>query len=238
MAEKIDLHNSLAIIPARGGSKNIPLKNITPIAGKPLIAYTIEAARQSKYIRRVIVSTDHPQIAATAADFGAEVVIRPQEISGNKASSEMAILHALSFLKQKEDYIPDLCVFLQCTSPLTLSEDIDLTMETLISEDSDTALAVTPFHYFLWRNDHTNNAVGINHDKSKRLLRQQSGNQFIETGAIYVMKTNDFIDVKHRFFGKTAMYIMPSNRCFEIDDPVDLKIAEILIKEQINRKVL
>lgn len=238
MTENIDLKNSLAIIPARGGSKNIPLKNITPIAGKPLIAYTIEAARQSKYIQRVIVTTDHPRIAETAVDFGAEVVIRPQEISGDTASSEAAILHALSFLKQKEDYIPDLCVFLQCTSPLTLSKDIDLTLETLISEDSDTALAVTPFHYFLWRKNHTNNAVGINHDKSKRLLRQQSENQFLETGAIYVMKTNDFITSKHRFFGKTTMYIMPPDRCFEIDNPVDLKIAEVLIKEQIKQEVL
>ena len=221
----------LAIIPARGSSKGIPLKNIQPIAGKPLIAHTIDAASKATLVDRLIVSTDHSQIAEAAIQFGAEVVKRPPEISGDFSSSESALLYTLEYLERTERYIPDLCVFLQCTSPLTLPEDIDGIIDSLIKGGGDSALTVTPFHYFLWRHDQSDNAVGINHDKSIRLMRQEREDQFLETGAIYVFKVQEFLEKKHRFFGKTSMYLMPRERCFEIDEPIDMKIAEILIRE-------
>lgn len=191
---------SLAIIPARGNSKGIPLKNIQPIAGIPLIAYTIDAAIKAKLVDRLVVSTDHPKIAEVASKLGAEVINRPSEISGDFASSESALIHAIEYLQREEDYFPDLCVFLQCTSPLTLPEDIDGTIQTLVKEGGDTALAVTSFHYFLWQYDHTGDAIGINHDKTTRLLRQQRSNQFLETGSIYVMKTREFLENQTSFF--------------------------------------
>lgn len=226
----------LAIIPARGGSKGIPRKNIRPLAGKPLIAYNIEQARLSRYVNRLVVSTDDPEIAAISKEYGAEVVWRPVEISGDTASSESALLHTLEFLSQEEGYAPDLLVFMQCTSPLTLAEDIDGTIQELLDEQADTALAVIPFHYFLWRHPTAeadgSGAMGINHDKRFRPLRQERQPQFLETGAVYVMRVPGFLDARHRFFGKTAMYVMPAERRLEIDDPVDFQVAEVMLQMQ------
>jgi YrbI family 3-deoxy-D-manno-octulosonate 8-phosphate phosphatase len=224
----------LAIIPARGGSEGIPNKNIQFVAGKPLLAYSVEQAIESKLISRVIVSTDDEKIGAIAQEFGAEVVWRPDEISVNTASSESALLHTLEYLEQTENYHPELISFLQCTSPLTSSKDIDGTIKSLLEENADTALAVVPFHYYLWENGEGGNAFGINHDKSVRLLRQEIEPQFLETGAIYVMRVSGFKQVKHRFFGKTSMYVMPNERRWEIDEPIDLVVAETLILQ--NRK--
>ena len=223
---------TLVIIPARGGSKGIPRKNLQPLAGRPLLAHTIKHARQACNVSRIVVSTDDAQIAAISGQYGAEVVWRSAEISGDTAASELALLHVLEYLQQAEGYEPDLVVFLQCTSPLTLSEDIEGTIQVLLDEKADSALAVTPFHYFLWRRDKSGNAVGINHDKAVRLMRQQREPQYRETGAVYVMRTQGFLQAKHRFFGSTAMYVMPLERCLEIDEPVDFRIAEVLMRDQ------
>ena len=224
--------NVLAIIPAPGDTKLIPRKNLRLLAGKPLIAHTIERARLTKSLRRIVVSTDDPEIAAVSRQFGAEPICRPAEISGDTATSESALLHVLDYLQQTEGYKPDLLVFLQCTSPLTLPEDIDGAVQTLLDENADSALSVTPFHYFLWRRGEKGDIVGINHDKCIRPLRQESEQQFLENGALYVMRAQGFKEARHRLFGKTAMYVMPPDRCLEIDEPVDLHIAEVLMREQ------
>ncbi len=224
--------NLLAIIPARGGSKGIPRKNIRPIAGKPLIAHTIECAFNAKYIDRVVVSTDDSEIAAVSKKYGAEVVLRPDEISGDFAPSEAALLHTLDYLKENENYLPEIIVFLQCTSPLTSPEDIEGTVDMLIYGDADSALAVTPFHHFLWKQESGGNATGINHNESIRLMRQEKDLQYLETGAVYAMRTEGFIKAKHRFFGKTVMHVTPVERCVEIDEPIDFKVAETLMREQ------
>ncbi|NIM97950.1 MAG: NTP transferase domain-containing protein, partial [candidate division Zixibacteria bacterium] len=170
---KKDQKEALAVIPARGGSKSIPRKNVQRFAGKPLLAYSIESTRQSPSVNRVVVSTDDVEIADVARDYGSEVIWRPAEISGDTASSESALLHALEHLSQTEKYEPYLIVFLQCTSPLTAPEDIEGTIRALIHEDADSALAVAPFHHFLWKRDKTGSAMGINHDKACRQLRQE-----------------------------------------------------------------
>lgn len=229
LSEGISRASVLAVIPARGGSKGISRKNILPLAGIPLVAFSIRAARQSRLIHRVVVSTDDAEIAAVSKDFGAEVVWRPAEISGDAAASESALLHTLEHLSRVEGYRPDILVFLQCTSPLTLAEDIDSTIQALFDQQADTALAVIPFHYFLWRTTPEGDAAGINHDKRVRPLRQAREPQYLETGAVYVMRTPGFLEQRHRFFGKTALYEMPAERRLEIDDPVDFKIAELLI---------
>lgn len=223
--------NCLAIIPARGGSKGIPRKNIRPLAGRPLIAFNIEQAKRSRYVSRLVVSTDDAEIAAVAQQYGAEVVWRPAEISGDTASSESALLHALEHLRKSEGYQPDVLVFLQCTSPLTLAEDIDGTVQALLDQGADSALAAIPFHYFLWRQA-DGDAVGINHDKRTRPLRQERQPQYLEAGAVYAMRAEGFLKAQHRFFGKTALYVMPAERRLEIDDPVDFEIAEVLVRQQ------
>lgn len=222
----------LAIIPARGGSKGIPRKNILPLAGKPLLAHTIEQARCAQTVGRVVVSTDDAEIAAVAQSYGAQVVRRPAAISGDTAPSEAALLHTVEHLQQTEGGVPDLLVFLQCTAPLTRAEDIDGAVRAMLAENADSALAVTPFHYFLWRQGETGDAVGINHDKQVRLLRQQRSPQYRETGAIYVMRTAGFLKARHRFFGKTTLYVMPAERCLEIDEPIDFQMAEWLMQQQ------
>jgi N-acylneuraminate cytidylyltransferase len=202
------------------------------LAGKPLIAHTIGAAAQASSVNRVVVSTDDDEIAAISRQWGAEVVSRPAEISTDTSSSEMALLHALEHLHENEGYSPDILVFLQCTSPLTLPEDIDGTVQALFDHEADSSLAVTPFHYFLWRRDIDGDAIGVNHDKRVRPLRQERVSQYLETGAVYVMRTKGFKEARHRFFGKTAMYVMPSERCLEIDEPLHFTIAEVLLSER------
>ena len=221
----------LAVIPARGGSKGIPRKNLRLLAGKPLIAHNIEQALCANTISRLVVSTDDAEIAAVSKQYGAEVIWRPAQISGDQASSELALLHVLEQLERTEGYKPDLLTFLQCTSPLTLAEDMDGTLQALLDEAADSAVAVTPFHYFLWQQE-PQDAVGINHDKGFRPLRQERVPQFLETGAVYTLRVPGFLAARHRFFGKTALYVMPPERRLEIDDPVDFEIAEVMLRQQ------
>lgn len=221
----------LAVVPARGGSKGVPRKNIRPVAGEPLLAYVVREARRSRAVTRVVVSTDDAEIGAVAQYYGAEVIWRPAEISGDRATSEQALLHALDTLRDAEGYEPEVLVFLQCTSPLTLAEDIDGTIECLITEKADSAVAVTPFHYFIWER-RQGDGVGVNHQKMIRPMRQDREPQFLEAGAVVVMRTAGFREARHRFFGRTALYQMPPERVLEIDRPHDLERAEILLRQR------
>jgi YrbI family 3-deoxy-D-manno-octulosonate 8-phosphate phosphatase len=226
-------NNAIAVIPARGGSKGIPRKNILPIAGKPLIAWTIHTAKQSRYISDIYVSTDDLEIAYISQKNGANVVMRPHDISGDFAPSELAILHVLQTAFPLGRQKPDITVFLQCTSPLTTTDDIDLTVESLIRTNSDSALTVSEFHYFLWHQDKHGDFVGINHDKRVRHMRQQRDLQYRETGAVYAMRTNGFIEEQHRFFGKTTFHVVPDTRTLEIDTPEDFAQAEHLLQRKL-----
>lgn len=215
----------LALIPARGGSKSLPRKNVLPLGGIPLIAHTIRAAQAASLVTRVAVSTEDAEIAAIARRFGAGVVNRPIELASDEASSESALLHALDYLEAVEGYRPDILCFLQCTSPLTAPEDIDSVLSEMIAADADTALAVTRFHSFVWRQDVEGDAVGVNHDKAVRLRRQDRHREFLETGAIYAMVADGFRAERHRFFGRTVVHEMPASRVLEIDDPEDFALA-------------
>jgi CMP-N-acetylneuraminic acid synthetase len=221
----------LAVIPARGGSKGVPRKNLRLVADEPLLAYVVREALASRVLQRVVVSTDDEEIAAVARQYGVEAIPRPAAISGDTATAEEALLHALDYLHDAEGYDPELLVFLQCTSPLTLAEDIDGTVEALLAADTDTALAVTPFHYFLWeRKD--GDGVGVNHDKSFRPRRQDRSPQYLEAGAVVVMRTAGFRRERHRFYGRTAFYEMPGERVLEIDEPHDVWLAEARLRER------
>ena len=227
---------NIAIIPARGGSKGIAGKNVRTLCGKPLIGWTIEAALASQLVDRVFVSTDDARISQVAEHFGAHVVERPVEISGDTASSESALLHTLEYLLQNKVHCTEL-TFLQCTAPLTAPEDIDGTVQVMLEQQADSAMAVVPFHYFLWSNT-TGSAVGINHDKRIRPLRSEREPQYLEAGAVYVMKAEGFRQARHRFFGKTAMYVMPPERRWEIDDPADWTVAEALMRQREQHRIL
>jgi YrbI family 3-deoxy-D-manno-octulosonate 8-phosphate phosphatase len=220
-----------AIIPARGGSKGIVGKNLRVLGGRPLIAHTLLAARAAKRIERVIVSTDDPGIAEVARAYGAEVVWRPAELASDSASSESALLHTLGSLAAEQKYEPELVAFLQCTSPLTVAEDIDGTIAKLLDEGADSALSVAKFHYFVWKLA-GREAVGVNHDKRVRPRRQDREPEYLETGAVYAMRRAGFLSAQHRFFGKTVFYEMPLERVCEIDELVDLEVAELRLRQR------
>jgi N-acylneuraminate cytidylyltransferase len=157
-------------------------------------------------------------------------VWRPAELASDTASSESALLHALGALRDQR-YEPELLAFLQCTSPLTLAEDIDATIETLLRERADSALSVTPFHYFVWKRSGVE-ASGVNHDKRVRPRRQDREPEFLETGAVYVMRSAGFLQAKHRFFGRTVVHEMPLERVCEIDELADLDVAELRLSRR------
>lgn len=227
----------LGVIPARGGSKGIPGKNLRMVAGEPLLAHMVREALRSSRLTRVVVSTDDDDIASVARRYGAEVIRRPAEISGDTATSESALLHALEHLEDTEAYRADLLVFLQCTSPLTLAEDIDGTIDVLLNTGAGTALAVGDFHYFLWRGPH-DDASGVNHDKAVRPRRQDREPQYLEAGAVVVAREPGFREAKHRFYGRSALYEIPLERCLEIDEPSDLLVAEARLRERHRRDPL
>jgi len=197
--------------------------------GRPLLVHTIDAALAAREVDCVVVSTDDPEIAEIAHAAGAMVSMRPASLSDGKATSESALCHTLGWLKEEHGMVPEWTVFLQCTSPLTESTDIDGTIQAVLDQNADSGLAVTRFHHFLWRNTDSGEAEGVNHDKRVRLRRQDSPSFFLETGAVYVMRTTDLQRGGHRFFGQVAMYEMPRERCWEIDDPTDLVVARALI---------
>jgi YrbI family 3-deoxy-D-manno-octulosonate 8-phosphate phosphatase len=217
-----------AIIPARGGSKGIPGKNLQKIQGRSLLARAIGACRHASRVERVFVSTDDARIAEEARVAGAEVIDRPATIAGDTASSESALLHALDQLKSGGAALPDLLVFVQCTSPFITAGDVNGTIAALLDGGADTAHTVTSSHGFLWRLAPEEGAIGVNHDKRTRPRRQDREPEFLETGAVYVFRTEGFRKAKHRFFGKTALFEVPAARAMEIDDPDDLKRARML----------
>ncbi len=224
---------AIAIIPARSGSRGIPNKNIRPLLGKPLIAHSIETALQSKYVERVLVSTDSEAYAEVARQFGAEVpFLRPPEIAGDQSSSESALLHALEQLEQQGETLPEILLFIQCTSPLTRSEDLDRLVELLTSERADSAFTAVGFHAFLWKTLPNGQAEGINHDKSIRLMRQDRESEFRENGAVYAMRIDGFRKHQHRFFGKTIICEVPESRTWEIDTETDFRVIEFLMRQQ------
>lgn len=220
---------ALAIIPARGGSKGLPRKNVRPLCGKPLIAWTIEAALRAETVSRVVVSTDDAEIAEVSRRYGAEVVWRPKEMSDDTSPSEAALFHALEQLGVEQGNL----VFLQCTAPLMLPSDIDGTVRML--EHADSAFTVTPWHRFVWKST-SEGASPVGHQKTHRPMRQQREAQYLEVGAAYAMRIEGFLQARHRFFGHTGFYEMAPERGIEIDDETDFLLAETLMRQRLNRE--
>lgn len=219
---------ALAVIPARGGSKGLPRKNVRLLCGKPLVAWTIEAALAAKTISRVIVSTDDEEIAAVSRQYGAEVVRRPRAISGDTSPSEAALVHVLETLGVTEGRL----AFLQCTSPLTLPEDIDRTVEAL--DDADSAFTAAPWHHFLWQ-EGPDGAIPLGHEKSYRPMRQELRGPYLEVGAVYAVRIDAFLTNPGRFVGRTVMVPIPHERSLEIDTEEELLFAELLLRRRLQQ---
>lgn len=219
----------IAVIPARGGSKGIPGKNLKKIAGRSLIQRTIESLMATGLVDDVYVSSDSEEILNEAIRFGAKAIKRPEELSGDQASSESALLHALK--SSGEDSKSDLLVFCQATSPFIETADLKEAISKVSREEADVVFSATESHAFLWRKT-DEEMVGINHDKSIRLRRQEMEPEFRETGAFYVMKTQGFIESKHRFFGRVDCQVTDSRFAIDIDESADLELARMLAKNE------
>ncbi len=217
----------VAIIPARGGSKGVPKKNIKDLNGKPLIAYSIEQALNTQTIDRVIVSTDCDDIALISRQYGAMVIRRPEEISGDFASSEDALIHVVKKLNE-QNIDTSHVVFLQCTSPIRHKYDIQNCLELVLSQGFDSALSVVENHKFLWRTNNENLAVPVNYDPRNRKMRQEI-KEYQENGSIYVMKTNDLLVNQCRLNGSVGVHVMNEITGYEIDTPADFVILEKLM---------
>jgi N-acylneuraminate cytidylyltransferase len=223
--------STIAIIPARSGSQGIRDKNVRSFCGVPLVVRTIQAAKSAKSVDRVIVSTDSESYASICREAGAEVVMRPDDLSNSTASSESALLHVLNTIQAKGEPLPQWCVFLQCTSPFTRAEDIDGLVRVVRENEADSGFTAVRAHKFLWRVAEGGFAQGVNHDKAVRLRRQDRESEFVENGAAYVMRTEGFLEHKHRFFGKTVLHEVPEYQGFEIDSEEDWQIAETVFRK-------
>lgn len=232
MTDPASRRRVLVVIPARGGSKGLPGKNLLTVGGFPLIVRAVRSSRQCARVDAVVVSTDDHEIAESARSAGADIVDRPAELAGDTATSESALLHALDAVGIE----PDVVVLLQATSPFIDPVDLDAAIERVLTGDWDVVFSARRTHVFLWR-EGVDGATGVNHDSSVRLRRQDSEPQYQETGAFYVMRTAGLREHGHRFFGRVGIQVVPDRAAIEIDSEADLELARalapILVRESI-----
>ena len=224
--------NIISIIPARGGSKGIPLKNLKLLNGKRLLDYSVEASLKSRWINRTIVSTDNYKIRQRAERLEAEVIQRPKQLSGDSASIESAIEYWLEYLKRNESFVPDIIVLLQNTSPLRTVKHIDETITLFVKSRYDSILSGYHSHHFIWKSKN-GQVIPVNYNPKKRPNRQQFNNQFIENGAIYITTYKAFKKNKCRISGKIGLYEMSPELSIDIDTKSDLKRAAQVMKKKI-----
>lgn len=220
----------MAVIPARGGSKRLPSKNLHPLAGQPLVAHTIRQAIEARWVAAVFVSTDSAEIAEMAEAHGASVIRRPDDIAGDTASSESAMLHALDAI-EAEHGSQQAVMMLQCTSPVRRRRDIDDAIEQFFAERADSLLSACRTKHFLWRRN-PSGAFPINYDLGFRPRSQDIEAQFQENGSIYITKTDLLRKSGNRLGGRIAVYEMDFWSQFEIDDANDLALIEWIFQRQ------
>jgi len=220
----------ISIIPARGGSKGIRLKNLKVLCGKPLLDYSINTSLKSKFIKRTFVSSDHIKILNHAQKLGAEIITRPKNISTDKSTTESSIKHCLNHLKSRENYTPDVIVLLQNTSPLRTVKHIDGAIRFFLKNSLDSVLSGYKSHNFLWEMK-KNKLFPVNYNPYARPMRQTFSNQYVENGAIYITKFSSFCKSQCRISGKIGIYEMPEDNSIDIDTHEDFKLAEKILRK-------
>lgn len=223
----------ICIIPARGGSKGIPNKNVIPLAGKPLVAWSIEHGLASRHVAgEVYVSSDSDSILEIARGHGAHAIKRPAELASDQSSSEDALKHALAMVRAGRSTPVELIVFLQPTSPVRASDDIDRAVDRLRSENADSLLSVrTLKDYFIWQRS-GDSCAPINFDYLHRRRRQDLPTTYLENGSLYVFKPEVLDSGNNRLGGRIAVYEMDRSRSQQIDDPEDVDLCEHYLRKQ------
>jgi CMP-N,N'-diacetyllegionaminic acid synthase len=225
----------LAIIPARGGSKGVPRKNVRELNGKPLIGYTIESAKKSNKVSRVVVTTEDTEIATISRAYKAEVpYLRPDELSQDNSPTMECVLHMLDYLEKTEGYVSDYVLLLQCTSPLRNHNHINEAIDKLLNSDYDSIISVceaevNPY----WANIFEGDKLKYFIEEGRKITRRQElPNVYRMNGAIYLIKT-EVLKKQKNFEPEEVMgYIMDSYSSVDIDTEMDFKIAEAIIKER------
>ena len=232
----------LAIIQARGGSKTIPGKNIKLIAGKPLISWTIEEAKKSKYIDRIVVSTDDKKIAAVAKKYGAEVpFLRPKKLAADKAKSIDLLQHALWWLKENENYCPDVVVQLKPTNPLRKAVHIDNCIKIFLkSKNIDSLITVTkspahPLKTWKFSGDFLVPFIPENVYRIKeaaKLPRQSLPEAFVQNSCVNIIRPDTILKKNSSIGKKVKGVIMEREDSINIDTLLDFMVAELLLKRR------
>ncbi len=222
---------------ARGGSKGIPRKNIRPLAGKPLIAYAIETAKQSTYIERVIVSTDDAEIAAIAKGFGAEVpFLRPPELAGDKAPEWLAWRHALAGIEKEYGKLPDVFVSIPPTSPLRDASDVDRCISCLLESDADMVITVKKADRSPYFNMVMLDELGyarIVMQTAKTLCRRQDAPAVYDmTTVAYAARPEFILQQDGIFSGRVRAVEVPPERAIDIETELDFRFAEFHISDK------
>jgi CMP-N,N'-diacetyllegionaminic acid synthase len=225
--------NTLGIIPARGGSKGVPRKNIRAVAGEPLIAYSIKSAQSSCRLTHFVVSTDDDEIASAARSYGADVLMRPASLAADNTPMLPVVRHAFGELEKERGSRFDYGVILQPTSPLRTAADIDQVLEILERTDADTVVSVYrvfdhhPARMYRLENDLL---VPFSDEPTGR-LRQDLPPVYHRNGAVYAFRRGT-IDEQDSLLGpKLRAYIMPEERSVNIDNELDLLLAGLLLEK-------
>lgn len=220
----------LVVIPARGGSQGVPLKNLRYVGGKSLLARGIDTALAAPSVTDVVVSTDHSQLRNEAHAHGARVIDRPAALASDTASSESALGHVLDTLEE----LPTVVVLLQCTSPFINPAHLEAAVRSVLDGEADVCFSVTEDHSFLWAVEQ--GAVeAVGHDAAHRPRRQDREPQYRETGAFYAMRTSGFRRANHRFFGRLKFQVVPAADAPEVDSPEDLDLVCALAARRESR---
>ncbi len=230
--------NIICIIPARGGSKGILGKNLINFCGKPLIVWSIEQAKASKYIKKVYVSSDDENILKVSMKSDAETIKRPEKLATDISSSEQALLHAIRYIKKFNKETIDIVVFLQTTSPVRISEDIDKAIELFVSKKADSLFSSAVLEdYCIWSNQ-DKKLRSISYDYQNRGNRQNRQPLYLENGSIYIFKPAILEKYNNRLGGEIAMYIMDYWKSYEIDKVEDIEICEYFMQKLFYTKNL
>ena len=221
----------LGIIPARGGSKGIPLKNLKKLEGKPLVKYTIDAAKKAKLLNRIIISTDNEKIAQIAKNSGIEVpFVRPKRISGSKSTQFQVIKHTLDFFKKK-NYFPDIVVLLQPTSPFRTTKIIDDSIRELIKSETTCVVSVTPMKQHPYVSFLIKNGMlkPFKKDFDSHGIRQKRPIMYYPTGSVYTFKTKN-LSQYNSIYGPKIKPIVEDEFSLDIDTKLDFFICEMILK--------
>lgn len=228
----------LAIIPARSGSKGLPNKNIKELCGKPLIAWTIETALKSKFLDRIIVSTDSNEYANISKSYGAEVpFLRPKELSTDESTTYEAVKHTIDYLKSNFLIEYDYIVLLEPTSPLREDNDIDNMIEKIISENSEfdsiVSIGEVDTHPSILKKVLSNNQL-VPYCKELQMTtrRQDNDEAFFPFCVAYIAKTKNFLEEKTFYTKRNTFYKIKKYQCYEIDDIYNFLSIENIMKYQ------